>query len=363
MIYIVLVNLFTKEYVGIKKKILSQITVFSKEFQNVYYTSYNDGVMHLLLGDKVLEKGVAITYKERNKLILQWIEKYSVNKAYIRYDLSDKWFVDFVRELDARKITSVLEFPTIPYDGELSNQRAITEDKYYREQLAKYVKQCTTYGKFDKVFGIPCIPLLNGIDLQQHPMRTEKKNDEGIVLLAVASMAKWHGYERVIKGMADYYANGGKEKVVFRLVGNGQELESYKQLISKYNLNELIECYGRLEGEELDRQYNSADIAIGTLGMYKINITNASPIKIGEYCARGIPFIYGYEDEGFSGNEKYVLKVSNDSTPLDIREVIRFYNQLKEKDYKDEMRQQALQKYSWETILQPVLDYYRKNKN
>lgn len=359
MIYIVLVDLFSKGYMGIKKKVFAQMKVFEQFFSCIYYTSYSGQMVYLMSEGRILEKELAITKEERNRWILEWIQKYGIQKSYIRYNFSDKWFVEFVKELKEKNVTTVLEFPTIPYDGEISNNRVRVEDRYYREQLSQYIEKCTTYADYDSVFGIPCIPLLNGVDLDQKLIHDIRKPDGTIVLIAVATMNKWHGYERIIQGMADYYADNGTENIILRLIGEGTESDKYRQLVERYKLQEHVEILGRLEGEELDQQYDKADIAIGTLAMYKINITHASPIKLGDYCARGIPFVYGYEDCGFSGKEEFALKVSNDSSPVDMKEIVRFYNRVKEHDfYVKQLRKQACEKYSWGFILKKVVDYY-----
>lgn len=359
MLYIVLVDLFSKGYIGIKKKVFAQIKVFEKRFSPVYYTSYSGQMIYLLSKGRILEKELAITKQECNQRILEWVGKYAIQRAYIRYNMSDRWFIAFLKELKERRIKSILEFPTIPYDGEINNNRVRIEDKYYREQLAGYIEQCTTYSECDSVFGISCIALNNGVDLEEYPLHNIRKPDGTIVLIAVATMNKWHGYERVIGGMANYYANHGKENIIFRLVGEGTETDKYQQLVIKYNLQEHVEFLGRLEGEKLDAQYHEADIAVGTLAMYKINIISGSPIKLREYCARGLPFIYGYEDLGFSGTESYALKVPNDSQPIDMNKIVGFYNEVKKHEfYATEMRKYASEKYTWDIILEQVMEYY-----
>lgn len=359
MIYIIFANLFSNGYIGIAKKVHAQIKVFEEKFSTVYYTSYGGQIIYLMLDGKVLEKQVAITRKECNHWILEWIKKYGIQKSYIRYALSDKWFVDFVKELKKKNITTILEFPTIPYDGELSNNREKAEDRYYREQLSKYIEQCTTYANYDAVFKIPCIPLLNGVDLDELPVHKLRKPDGRIVLVAAATMNKWHGYERVIEGLADYYAAKGEKNIVFRLVGEGTETDKYHQLVEQYELQEHVEFLGCLGGENLNQQYDEADIAIGTLAMYKINVTSGSPIKLRDYCARGIPFVYGYEDGGFTGEERYALKVPNNNSPINMNEIIDFYNRIKKHDfYVKEMREYACVKYSWDVILEQVVEYY-----
>lgn len=363
MLYIVLVDLFSKGYIGIKKKVFAQMKVFEKRFSPVYYTSYSGQMVYLISKGRILEKELAITKQECNQRILEWIEKYGIQRTYIRYNMSDRWFIEFLKELKERKVKSILEFPTIPYDAEINNNRIRIEDQHYREQLADYVEQCTTYLNCNTVFGIPCIPLTNGVDLEEYPLHHIRKPDGTIVLIAVAVMSYWHGYERVIEGMADYYAHNGAANIILRLIGEGTETDKYLQLTEKYRLQEHVEFLGRLEGEELNRQYDEADIAIGVLGLYKKNMTYATPIKSGDYCARGIPFIYGHEDGSFTGEESYVLKVSNDSQPIDMNGIVSFYNEVKKHNfYVDEMRKYASRKYTWDIILEQVMEYYEETE-
>lgn len=359
MLYIVYVNLFDRGYFGIKKKIFAQIKVFEKEFGNVYYTTYCGQIMYLMLNGQIVEKSLALTKKECNRLLALWIEKYSISKTYIRYAYSDLWFINYLEWQKKKGIKSVLEFPTIPYDKELSNKRLIAEDKYYRRELSKFVSQCTTFSDFDEVFGIPCIPLLNGVDIDKNPMRRYRKPDGNIVLLAVASMAKWHGYERVIEGLAAYYKENGERNILFKLVGEGPETSKYRNMVKSFGLEQYVEFCGKIEGKELDRQYDEADIAVGTLGMYKIEYKRGAPIKLREYCARGIPFIYAYEDLGFNGNERYLINFPNNNEKLNMQDIIEFYEKVKEdKMLIYEMHNIAKDTFTWSGILKPIIKYF-----
>lgn len=269
--------------------------------------------------------------------------------------------MEFLKKQKEKGVVSVLEFPTIPYDNELSNKRLIEEDKYYREKISKYISQCTTYADYSEVFGIPCIPLLNGVDIDKTPMRTCREQDGRIVLLAVATMEQWHGYERVIEGMAEYYKETGRRNILFKLVGEGLEIDKYKNIVKNYGLEQYVEFCGKLEGEELDRQYDEADIAVGSLGMYKTGCLKGAPIKLREYCARGIPFIYAYEDIGFNGNEKYLMKLPNDNKKLDMKVVVEFYEKTKcDKKLVSIMHETAKKQFTWDGILKPVVRYFNR---
>lgn len=363
MLYITYINFFAECYLGVKKKVFAQIRVFEKFLGKTYYTMYSGQIMYLMLQGRVIEKEVALTKKECNEWVLTWIEKYNITKTYIRYDFSDKWFLEFLMLQRQKGITSILEFPTFPYDGELSNKRILVEDGYYRKQLSQYVLYATNYGGQDSIFDISCIKLMNGVDFAEHPLRKIREKDDRIVLLAVAAMSKWHGYERVIEGMAKYYNDGGTQKIDFKLVGEGPEICEYHRLVEEYKLQNRVEFCGKLEGEELDKVYDESDIAIGTLGYYKTGLIRNAPIKTGEYCARGIPFVYGYEDSSLTGTESYALQIANDNSAVDMKLIIEFYNEVYsniEKIY--EIRIDAEKKFEWSEILKPVIEIYTNFK-
>ena len=348
---------YDKDSIGVIKKIMAQCRVFQKAFENVYYATYAGHTMYLLQNGQVVDKAYALTRKMCNEAIIKWLIQYSIKRTYIRYQLSDLWFVDFLKELKELEVKSVLEFPTIPYDKEGGIRRPL-EDKYYREQLHQYIECCTTYANYDKVFDIPCISLVNGVDINEHRIKNAvHKNTGDITLIAVATMRREHGYERIIRGMYEYYRSGGKRKIYFNLVGDGSQLPYYKQLVNEWQLEKYVFFHGFLQGKELDRVYDASDIGIGALGIYKSGIFEGTGIKAVEYCIRGLPLVmtndYGFKDK------YYVLKVSNNDTPIDMDSVIAFYDSLQERDYISDMHNYAVENYSWDKILEPVIEYLK----
>lgn len=355
MLYANYANLNLEGLIGVKKKLLAQCRVFEKEFGKVYYTMSCGSTVYLIQNDKIIDKEWGITKKTFYELLYNWIEQYNIKRTYIRYTMSDIWFVDYLERLKNENIKSVLEFPTIPYDGEGPGS---IEDKYYREQLHNYIDCCTTYANFETVFNIPCIPLVNGVNIKDQKEKQYRKKDGTIVLVAVASNAKWHGYERVIQGLHDYYANGGERNIIFNMVGNGSQMPYYKKLTEQYQLYEHVAFRGQLSGTKLDDIYDNSDIAIGSLGFYKVGQKSGAPIKLREYCARGIPFIYGYDDISFSKNNYFAYQVSNDESPIDIKKIIDFYEMMYDgRKFIKDMRQYTLSNLTWDTIMQPVIDY------
>lgn len=345
---------------GVWRKVQAQYHVFKQAFGNAYYTIYNGHMMHLFDEGKLIEKKPAITKKECYEIIIDWMVKYQISKSYIRYSLSDRWLLDFLQKQKKLGVKSILEFPTIPYDNHGYDSLSLAEDIYCREHLHEYIECCTTYSNFSEVFKIPCIVLANGVDLGEQRAKKFRKKDGTIVLLAVACFSACHGYERVIQGMHDYYADGGRKNIILNLVGDDGRSEAvyYKRIVEECHLQCHVTFHGELHGGELDEIYDNSDIAVSPLGLYKVGMESAAPIKTGEYCARGIPFIYGYDDISIDQNNYFTYKVSNDATPVDIRKIIDFYEGMYDgRDFVYDMRRHASSCLAWNILLKPVLDY------
>ncbi len=356
MLYITYVDLYDKSNYGVSKKVMSQIAFFEKCFGRVYYTTCRGQMIYLMEGKRVVDKGLAITRAMCTAVIEGWLDKYRVQRSYIRYYFADKWFLELLKVQKEKGIQSVLEIPTYPYDGELAEGRLKKEDNYYRRQLCQYIEWVATNSGHASIWGMLCIPLLNGVDMEANPLCLNKNKTQKIVLIGVSSMARWHGYERLLKGIFNYYANGGERDFLFKIVGEGPESGKYQKLVAEYGLESRVEFCGLLRGEALDKQYEQADIAVSSLGLYKTGIQAVTPIKGAEYCARGIPFICGYYDMRFPEGADYIMAVPNNPEPINMHKVISFYeNIVIQNGYQERMRNYALEHFTWEGIMAPIV--------
>lgn len=357
MIYITYADLYSTGYCGVTKKIMSQIKVFQRCFGRVYYTTYSGKMIYLMNERQVVDKQIAITRAMYNHILNTWLDKYNIHRTYVRYSYSDKWFISLLRQQKEKDIKSVLEIPTYPYDGEIENERIKIEDQYYRTQLCQYIEWVATNSSAQEIWGMSCIQLLNGVDLKANPPHLKEIEKKKIVLLGVSSMAIWHGYERILQGLFNYYKSGGNYDFRFIMVGIGPETEKYHSLTLEYGLQSRVDFCGMLEGEELNKQYAMADIAVSSLGLYKTGIQDVTPIKGAEYCARGIPFICGYHDMRFPDKVDYIMNVPNNQEPINMNEVIAFYKNITAQDnFQRKMREYALKHFTWESIMEPIVE-------
>jgi len=279
--------------------------------------------------------------------------------VYIRAPFTEYFYLRFLRALKRRGIKIVVEYPTFPYDHEyklktILKRLALPADKFFRKKLRHYVSRAVTYTDYDEIFRIPAIKIENGIDLDDVPLRKVSGN-KNVVLIGVANLSAWHGYDRVIEGMNIYYRNGHDREVYFEIIGEGPQLPILKELIDNYKLNDYVHFHAALTGTALDEMFDKAHIGIGSLGMHRINLKDGAPLKSREYCARGIPFIIAYKDNDFTDKLKYVLNIPPNDEPVDINEILTFADTAAGTEVADQMRNYAKKNISWENKLQPVI--------
>ena len=227
-------------------------------------------------------------------------------------------------------------------------------DKLFRHTFCKYIDAIITYSNDAEIFGRCTIQLSNGIDFSNIPLRNKTENTSNeLHLIGVAEIHFWHGFDRLIKGLGEYYANHPAYKVYFHLVGNLNGKREENEIISpiqKYGLEPYVILYGARHGEELNKLFNHADFAIGSLGRHRSGIYNIKTLKNREYAARGFAFVYSETDDDFDAMP-YVLKVPADESPINIPQLIEFCRS--QPMSPDEIRA-SIQHLSWDVQMRKV---------
>lgn len=363
MFYVVNEDINVRGNIGVKKKINAQVRVFKKHFAKCLMTYYAYGIAYLLEDDCVIEKEIALSRAECFKWYCTWMKKYRCRRVYMRCLIPATYqYLSFLREMKKMGICVVLEYPTYPYENEVKNEEILREDREYRDRIRDYVSLAATYARGETVHGIHTAALQNGVDLEENPVRYMRKKGTNIRLLAVAGFYFHHGFERVLEGLYKYYQNPGIYNFYFYMVGEGSEKRKYMQLVKEYGLEQHVEFCGLKAGDELNWYYDNADIGISVLGAYKAGAVSATPIKTREYCSRGLPFVYGYEDDGFTGKESYVRKVSNSPEPVEMKEIIELYEATAEnREILNQMRSYSKENFTWDILLKDVVEYMKQS--
>ena len=180
-------------------------------------------------------------------------------------------------------------------------------------------------------------------------------------MICVSGCMYSHGYDRMIAGMRKYYENEQKPRnVYFHVVGTGEYLDSYKKLAAESEaLKDRVIFYGRKTGKELDEIYAGCNMAVAHLATHRIGLYQMSSLKSREYVARGIPMVSSSMlDTCNADTEKYFLFVPEDETPVDIREIVQFYDTVyAEENVHEKIRSTFYGLCDWDHTFAPIREY------
>lgn len=367
------------KFIGVNNKINAQCQEFSKYYQTkLVYPEGNDICIqefNTLKSKRI--KGALILKKFKLGSIKKFFEKVGriikFNSKIREIISTEKPEVIYIRKysiLNGIRILKkykrrndvyiIYEIPTYPYDEEMKK-----ESKYFIYMLNKIFDKSmekiadlipVVLGRDVQLNSEKYLPICNGIDVVNIKIKNNDiLEDDKLDLIGIANVSYWHGYDRVIKGLKNYYDSNINFKIYFHIVGDGPELEKLKSLVDQYNLNDKIIFYGMKNGKELDKIVNMSDIGIGSLANHRKGLKRDSSLKNREYCARGIPFVIASNDNAFEDNFKYVLKILPDESPVDISKIIQFYNCIKDEEYIKEMRKYAEENLTWEAIMKLII--------
>lgn len=332
-------------YNGISKKIHYQVDALKQcgvDTHLCYIQIDKNGYQRRMIDNQVLEE---FEYGIRGKVrkwidyskIFKYIEENNIDLIYIRsYHNANPFLLSFAKEAKKRNIKIVIEIPTYPYDNEYKNcsipiRIQLLIDKLYRHSLVKNIFRIVTFSNSKKIFGADTINISNGIDFGAIKLKEQNENKPNILqLISVAEIHTWHGFDRLLRGLSEYYKMKRDIEVRYDIIGYGDEKEiiKLKDYTKENNLSQYVIFHGPLFSENLDKLFNKASLGIASLGRHRSGITNIKTLKNREYAARGIPFVYSEIDDDFE-NKPYIMKVSADESAINIDDIIAFYKKVK----------------------------------
>lgn len=268
--------------------------------------------------------------------------------VYIRQVYHDASFVRYLKALRRRNpgIKIIYEVPTYPY---LTEQKTSAANSAFRKKearwsvrAAKYLDRIVTFYDQDEIWGVPCIKLINGFDFSQVEL-PERPAPKDVQIISVAATAFWHGYDRLIEGIHQYYANGGTEQIIYHLVGN--ILPEHQKMVRDYHLEDHVIFHGRLSGEALKKLYAQSYLGVDVLGGHRKDYPVSSSLKSREYAAYGLPILTSSPIDYLPKDSPYQLIVPYDDSPISILDMLKFYHTVYSvqnyREYTDNLRDYA----------------------
>lgn len=249
------------------------------------------------------------------------------------------------------------EYPTFPWEKELLVEKKYIFyliDKIQFKALNRLVSKMVVVGADEKIYSNDYTVISNAIKVNDIPQISpiDVKNLE-LNLIGVANVNAFHGYDRIINGLAEYYSQSPDRIIKFHIVGKIGKGLKLQELVNSLQLNKYVFFHGHKEGEELQDLFNRSQIGVGCLGVHRKNVSYLNSLKNREYAARGIPFIFSENDYSIERRKpEFIFKPSFDDSPIDINQIIEFYKKMKSTP--KEIREFAMKYLNWESEMEKV---------
>ncbi len=296
-------------------------------------------------------KGQSIQMKMTWFNHLKDIDHQEYDLVWLRHQVSTASMAAYLKRAKKEnpQIKIVMDMPTYPYDQEWSGLRGYIVkimDRHYRSQLNHVVDLIAHSGPEKTIFGIPTVPMTNGIDID-HFEESAPENSSHTHVLAIGKWRYWHGLDRILAGWDEH------AEASLHIVGGGAYLPKLKAMCSERKLSKVF-FYGPLSGSPLDTLAQQCHVAIGTLGIHRKGVAINSSLKHREYCSRGIPFIYSSADPDFK-NCTFAMEVPADDEAVPLSKLVAFDRKCRDQNLRKQMRSYAEDKLSWRQKISQVL--------
>lgn len=370
---------------GVYKKIVSQCTAFKRhpKIGKVFYTYFIDNRNFVLESDTsetslILKKYWfdRLKYAELYSYLIELVKLNNINIIYFRYHSASLTQLKFLKKIKKLGIEVFVEIPTYPFLSEKVQIASYKMQQFRFDKiftilflsiyeyicilfLKSYVNHIITFSNLTHIWGIETINISNGIDTKSLKPKKHVKSNREISLLFVGNVSKWHGLDKIVKGLHTYSKKEKHEyEIRLLIIGEGNELTNLKKLVSDLNLTN-IEFIGFVDSCEIVKYYNIADIGIGTLAIHRKNISIDSSLKTREYFAVGMPCIGSIRDVQILNSplKNYYLAFTDDESPIDIEKIIYFHNRmLAIENCITEIRQLAESCLDWKIQINKILN-------
>lgn len=191
----------------------------------------------------------------------------------------------------------------------------------------------------------PAATVSNGVDVAQvAPTGFAPIGSELQVAFVASAGAPWHGVDRLIRSLDAYR---GKRPIRVHMIGSVRSDSG-----SLAGGRVTVSHHGVLQGDPMNRVLQQCTIGISSLAMFRNGLQQGAVLKTREYMARGLPFVYGYEDVDVPAEAPFALRVPNTEKNIDVGQIVDFAEAVSAlPDLAREMRAWAVRTVDWSVKL------------
>jgi hypothetical protein len=191
---------------------------------------------------------------------------------------------------------------------------------------------------------LPSRMVSNGIDVRNVPHTGFRPFDgrELTLIFIASSHAPWHGTDRLLESLRSYKGN---VRITLHMVGQSTSAKPGTRVTDGAV---TVVFHGTLRGDQLETLFRGASLAISSLAMHRTGLSQGAVLKTREYVARGLPFVYAYDDVDLGGELPFCMKLPNSDNRFAVEELIQFAATLDDRrDAVTEMRAWATAHVDW----------------
>lgn len=349
---------------GITRKVMEEIEAFRKLNYNVLYSGYlKNGVAIFDNNNKIIKKTKFLFKNEKlNHALRRYLliilccnfmktTRIKFDVAYLRYHFFDYFYIRLLKLIKRKNVQIILEshfYPTFDKNDDLNIFKIL--DRIYSKKASNYCSLVAAMNNYKKLWNIPTFEIDNTLLPESYTLRNYSSLKDEFVFINIAFESIYHGMDRFLKSVYEYEKKLGykENKMKLKIILIGEYLESTKTLVKDLGLSKIVVFTGKKTKQEIDKYINQANMGIGMLANHRVDSYYGSALKTKEYMARGLPFIYGW-NERILENFPYAFKVSLDETLIDLHQVIEFYKQIESNDLSNKIREYlTINSQSWE---------------
>ena len=254
----------------------------------------------------------------------KFVNNSDFNLLYCRFSSND-FFVDFLKLINSN-VKKVIEFPTYPYYEELNCPD--------RESNHILVSKVISFSDFvfspspvNKIFNKHVHHFTNDIFDKPSELKIKNYNKDEIKFLVIANIQIWHGFDRILRGLHTYVRKKNLSNITIDLYGTGVELNNIKDLTNELSLGYNVRFHEFTNFDFFKKNVRNWDFGISSLGLHRIKLSNASPLKSRDYLSIGLPFVTTFYDKHFD-NYDFAFQVTSDETSLDFEIILEYFRSI-----------------------------------
>lgn len=290
------------------------------------------------------------------------IDSGNVELFYIRHMIPSPALIRMLKKAKDKKIRIYYEIPTYPYFAEQFR----TSRKKYRA-VAKIVLDVIfwplIYLYIDKLVVIrsntksktysKMIEITNGVGITNIKEKNydNRKDDNCFRMVAVGTLYPYHGYDRVLKGLAECKERVDGKKVEFHVIGASQTIDELQMMSNSLGLNNVF-FHGIKTTDQLNEMYDQFNVGLGCMALHRRNADIDTTLKIIEYYCRGIPVISTGKCPLV--DEKFSCIVEDNEDAVNISKIYQYYCGLTTEELKT-ISGIAKKQFLWESIMRNCL--------